>query len=373
MMVKRVFFMKNMYRRNFINRLSRAVSLPFLMPGVSKNHMGSKGTKEIIKPKKLKPGDTIGLVTPATFLTEDELRHAEEKMQKLGFRIYYSPNMLVRKGHLGGTDEQRAADLNYMFENDAIDGIWCGRGGYGSARILPYLNYDAIRSNPKPFIGYSDITSLHYAIHARTGLVTFHGPVAKEELNPFAERYLKEVLIEGRKKVLYKNEAEGIQPRPVDIVEEGVQEPEINRHVPETIIPGVAEGLLVGGNLSLVTAIAGTNFDIDMRGKLVFLEDVGEIPPRIDRMLTQLLLTEDKLPAAAGVVLGVFADCEPKDPQKSLSLREVLYDRLSSLGVPVLYGLSFGHIKRNMMIPFGVQARLDASDQTLTLLEKAVL
>lgn len=364
--------MKSMYRRKFINRLSRAASLPFLMPGVPENHMDSKSPKKIIKPKKLELGDTIGLVTPATFLTEDELRHAEEKMQRLGFRAYYSSNMLVRKGHLGGTDEQRAADLNYMFENDDIDGIWCGRGGYGSARILPYLNYDAIQNNPKPFIGYSDITSLHYGIHARTGLVTFHGPVAKEELNSFSERYLREVLIEGKQRVLYKNEEEEMQPRPVDIVEEGIQEPEVNRHVPETIVPGVAEGLLVGGNLSLVTAIAGTSFDIDMRGKIVFLEDVGEIPPRIDRMITQLLLVKDKLPAAAGVVLGVFADCEPKDPQKSLSLREVLYDRLSSLGVPVLYGLSFGHIKRNMMIPFGIEARLDASEQTLTLLEKAV-
>lgn len=359
-----------MYRRKFIKQMGEASALPFLIPNIlkSKPHVD----KSIIKPKRLQPGDTIGLVTPATFLTEEELRHAEAKMKALGLKVYYSSNMLVRKGHLGGTDEQRATDLTDMFANDEIDGIWCGRGGYGSARILPYLNYDIIRSNPKPFIGYSDITSLHYGIHARTGLVTFHGPVAKEELNPFANHYLQQVLMEGNTGLVYNKGVEPIEPvKPVTIEE--MEEPEINQKVPETIIPGIAEGTLVGGNLSLVTAISGTSYDIDMRGKLIFLEDVGEIPARIDRMLTQLLLTEDKLPAAAGVILGTFADCEPKDPDKSLSLREVLYDRLSLLKVPVIYGLSFGHIKRNMMLPFGIQARLDASEQTITLLESAVL
>lgn len=363
-----------MHRRKFVNHLSGAATLPFLVPNILNSKIHFNKTEAIIKPKRLQPGDTIGLVTPATFLTEEELRHAEEKMKELGFKVYYSSNMLVRKGHLGGTDEQRATDLNDMFASDEVDGIWCGRGGYGSARILPYLNYDVIRSNPKPFIGYSDITSLHYGIHARTGLVTFHGPVAKEALNPFTNHYLQQVLIEGKAGFVYNKGVEPIEPvKPITIVKEETEEAEINQQIPETIIPGIAEGTLVGGNLSLIAAISGTSYDIDMRGKLVFLEDVGEIPARIDRMLTQLLLTEDKLPAAAGVILGVFADCEPKDPDKSLSLREVLYDRLSSLKVPVLYGLSFGHIKRNMTLPVGIPARLDASEQTVTLLESAVL
>lgn len=363
-----------MHRRKFINQLSGAAALPLTVPNILDSTAHSNKIKAIIKPKRLQPGDTIGLVTPATFLTEEELRQAEDKMKELGFKVFYSPNMLVRKGHLAGTDEQRAADLNVMFANDAIDGIWCGRGGYGSARILPYLNYDMIRSSPKPFIGYSDITSLHYGIHARTGLVTFHGPVAKEKLNPFASHYLHQVLIEGKADIVYNKGMEPIAPiAPTTIVEEGNKEPELNQQIPETIIPGIAEGTLVGGNLSLVTAISGTAYDIDMKGKLVFLEDVGEIPARIDRMLTQLLLTENKLPAAAGVILGTFADCEPKDPDKSLSLREIIYDRLSSLKVPVLYGLPFGHIERNMMIPFGIPARLDTSEQALTLLESPVL
>lgn len=362
-----------MQRRTFIHQLSGAASLPLIVPTLlkpAKHH-----NQPVIKPKKLQSGDTIGLVTPATFITEEELRHAEEKIHTLGFKIYYSPNMLVRKGYLGGTDTQRAADLNQMFANESIDAIWCGRGGYGSARILPYLDYELIRSNPKPFIGYSDITSLHYGIHAKTGLITFHGPVAKEALNPFTRRYFNEVLVAGKSSVVFENEIEAVepvQPQPAEIKPEPI-EGIVTTPLPlETIVPGEAEGVLIGGNLSLVSAIAGTAYDIDMRGKIVFLEDVGEIPARLDRMLTQLLLTEDKLPAAAGVVLGTFADCEPDDLSKSLSLSELIHDRLSALDVPVLSGLSFGHIKKNFFLPFGVNVKLDTQRQTLTMLEKAV-
>ncbi len=362
-----------MQRRTFIHHLSGA-ALPLVVPVI---HKPAKYVKAlpVIKPKALKPGDTIGLATPATFITEEELQHAEKKIRALGFKTYYSPNMLVRKGYLGGTDAQRAADLNQMFANEHVDAIWCGRGGYGSARILPYLDYDLIRNNPKPFIGYSDITSLHYGIHARTGLITFHGPVAKEDLNPFTKRYFDEVLVAGKSSVVFENETENIAPippQPADVAPKAAEEA---NHTPlplETIVPGTAEGVLIGGNLSLVSAIAGTAYDIDMRDKIVFLEDVGEIPARLDRMLTQLLLTEDKLPAAAGVVLGTFADCEPDDLSKSLSLHELLHDRLSSLKVPVLSGLSFGHIKKNFFLPFGIRVKLDTQQQTLTLQEKAV-
>lgn len=313
-------------------------------------------------------------MTPATFLTEEELHQAEEKIRALGFKVYYSPNMLVRRGYLGGTDAQRADDLHHMFAQESVDAIWCGRGGYGSARLLPYLDYDLIRHNPKPLIGYSDITSLHYGIHARTGLITFHGPVAKEALNPFTERYFRQVLMEGRSSVVLAHE-QALEPLPSQPPQGPLTsespEPALPPF-PQTIVPGTAEGVLVGGNLSLVSAVAGTAYDLDMRGKLVFLEDVGETPARIDRMLTQLLLSPDKLPVAAGVVLGTFTDCEPDDLSKSLSLQTLLQERLSPLGVPVLSQLSFGHIQKNFFLPFGLPARLDTQQQTLTLLEKAV-
>ena len=323
------------------------------------------------KPPRLKVGDTIGLVTPATYLTETQLREAIEQFAQLGFTVRYTPNMLVRKGYLAGTDQQRADDINQFFADDSIDGIICGRGGYGSARILPYLDYDLIKNNPKVFMGYSDITAVLYALYGKANLVGFHGPMGTSDYNDFTTRYFQGVLMNPHGSLTYENpEAELVVPLTADGKEPPTPEVVIDPLV--TLAPGTAEGVLVGGNLSLITSLCGTAYDVDLRSKLVFLEEVGEAPYRIDRMLTQLLLDPDKLPAAAGVVLGVFSDCEAKDENTSLSLAQVLYDRLTGLGIPVLYGLSFGHIKQNATLPVGVRARLDADKKTLTLLEAAV-
>lgn len=324
-----------------------------------------------IIPRRLQPGDTIGLVTPATFLTEEQLRNAVQSLEKLGFKVRYSPNMLVRKGFLAGTDEQRAEDINQMFADKEIDGIMCGRGGYGSGRILPLLDYDLIRNNPKVFIGFSDITAMLYGIYGQSGLICFHGPVGTSDYTEITTEYFQKLLMDPPAQVVYDNQ--GVKPD-IDVVvnEEGV-EVEVES-LPQliTLSPGVAEGELIGGNLSLISMLSGTDYDLDMRDKIVFIEDVGEAPYRIDRMLTQLLLAEDKLPAAAGVLLGVFSGCEADDLERSLSLAQVLQDRLAGLGIPVLYGLSFGHISQNMTLPFGVRARLDADDKKLTLLETTV-
>ena len=323
------------------------------------------------KPPRLKSGDTIGLVTPATYLTEAQLRTAIAHFAQLGFTVRYTPNMLVRKGYLAGTDQQRADDINRFFADDSIDGIICGRGGYGSARILPYLDYDLIKSHPKVFMGYSDITAVLYALYGKANLVGFHGPMGTSDYNSFTTRYFQEVLMNPRGSLTYENpEAELVVPLTADGREPATPTVVVDPLV--TLAPGTAEGVLVGGNLSLVTSLCGTAYDVDLRGKLVFLEEVGEAPYRVDRMLTQLLLDPDKLPAAAGVVLGVFSDCEAEDENTSLSLAQVLYDRLAGLGIPVLYGLLFGHIKQNATLPVGVRARLDADKKTLTLLEPAV-
>ncbi len=323
------------------------------------------------KPPRLKAGDTIGLVTPATYLTEEQLRDAIENFAKLGFKVRYSPNMLVRKGYLAGTDQQRADDINQFFADDTIDGIICGRGGYGSGRILPYLDYDLIKSHPKVFMGYSDITAVLYALYGKANLVGFHGPMGTSDYNDFTTRYFQEVLMNPRGSLTYENPvADLVEPLSADGQEPATPAVVVDPLI--TLAPGTAEGVLVGGNLSLVTSLCGTAYDVDLRDKLVFIEEVGEAPYRIDRMLTQLLLDPDKLPAAAGVVLGVFSDCEADDESTSLSLAQVLYDRLAGLGIPVLYGLSFGHIKQNATLPVGVRARLDANKKTLTLLETAV-
>jgi muramoyltetrapeptide carboxypeptidase len=283
--------------------------------------------------------------------------------------------MGVRKGYLGGTDQQRAEDLNAMFADENIKGIFCGRGGYGSGRILPYLNYDLIRSNPKVFIGFSDITALLYGIFGKTGLVCFHGPMGGSEYNDYTTKNLKTVVMEPPVPPLtnaLRNDTAQI-PNTVAGYLEIMKENKILPEEVQTISQGTAEGILVGGNLSLMSALNCTAYDLDFRDKLVFLEEVGEAPYRIDRMLTQLLQTEGKLRSAAGIVLGRFNDCEAEDLDRSLSLYETLHDRLSGLGIPVLYGLSFGHINKNLTIPFGIKAKLDTEAQTLTLLEAGVL
>ena len=356
-----------MHRRKFLGSLASTTLLTTL-PAT-----GRPSSPEMIKPARWRAGDTIGLVTPATYLTEEQLRKAIETLATLGFNVRYSPNMLVRKGYLGGTDQQRADDINQFFADESVDGIMCGRGGYGSGRILPYLDYEVIKNNPKIFVGYSDITAMLYAIYKNTGLVCFHGPMGTSDYNGFTRRYFEELLINPSNTLTYQNPtAEPVVPLSADGGEMGSDADVAVADPLVTIAPGTAEGVLVGGNLSLVTSLCGTAYDVDMRDKLVFLEEVGEAPYRIDRMLTQLLLDPTKLPAAAGVVLGVFSDCEAEDESTSLSLGQVLYDRLAGLGIPVLYGLSFGHIKQNLTLPVGVRARLDADQKTLTLLESAV-
>jgi muramoyltetrapeptide carboxypeptidase len=357
-----------MYRREFISGLAAATSV---IPLSHAAHAISRTVDKAVKPPRLRAGDTIGLVTPATYLTEAQLRGAIDHFAELGLSVRYTPNMLVRKGYLAGTDRQRADDINQFFADDTIDGIICGRGGYGSARILPYLNYDLIKSHPKVFMGYSDITAMLYALYGQANLIGFHGPMGTSDYNDYTTRYFREVLINPNSSLTYENPvAEAVVPLSAD-----GQEPATPTAVTDplvTLAPGTAEGVLVGGNLSLITSLCGTAYDVDLRDKLVFIEEVGEAPYRIDRMLTQLLLDPSKLPAAAGVVLGVFSDCEAKDESTSLSLAQVLHDRLAGLGIPVLYGLSFGHIKQNATVPFGVRARLDADKKTLTLLEAAV-
>lgn len=359
--------MTTMHRRKFLGGLASATLLTAVPASSQPPAPG------VTKPARLQAGDTLGLVTPATYLTEEQLREAIEALAQLGFKVRYTSNMLVRKGYLGGTDQQRADDINQFFADASISGIFCGRGGYGSARILPYLDYEVIKSNPKVFMGYSDITAMLYAIYKKAGLVCFHGPMGTSDYNAFTTQYVKDVLINPHPTLTYERPVLApVTPLPADDGKRdtGTDEASVNSII--TVVPGTAEGVLVGGNLSLVTSLCGTAYDLDMRDKLVFLEEVGEEPYRIDRMLTQLLLDPTKLPAAAGVVLGVFSDCEAPDEHRSLSLGQVLYDRLAELNIPILYGLSFGHIKHNLTLPVGIRARLDANQKTLTLLEAAV-
>ena len=356
-----------MHRSQFFRNTTAASLGSFLISSSS-----VIGTPTTLKPNRLKPGDTIGLITPSRYLTEEKLRESVENLAKLGFRVKYTDNMLVKKGYLGGTDQQRADDINQMFADESVAGIMCAAGGYGTTRLLPYLDYDLIRNNPKVLIGYSDITGLLYGLHSQTGLICFHGPMGTSDYNDYTTQYFQQLLMEPQNSLTYQNPENISEEELVPLYLQDEEDTTISTAELITLSPGVAEGTLVGGNLTLVSSMCGTSYDIDMRDKIVFLEDVGEAPYRIDRMLTQLLLDPNKLPAAKGVVLGLFTDCETDDEDKSFSLAHVLYDRLASLGIPVLYGLMFGHIKRNATIPVGIQAQLDADKKKLTLLEGAV-
>jgi len=346
-----------MNRKKFIKNISSAVaisSLPFV------NFGKPSSTPNKIKPPRLKKGDTLGLVTPGSYITEEELEDSIKSLEGLGFRVAYSKNILDRNGYFSSLDNERAAEFNKMFERKDVKGIVCARGGYGCSRILPLLDYDLIKSNPKVLTGYSDITALLCGIFVKTDLVCFHGPVGISSFNEFSVKYFDDILIHPKEKLTLFSEYD----------EEDWEGKNIT-----PIKSGKAEGELIGGNLSVVVSLIGTEFDIDTSGKIIFLEDIGEEPYRIDRMLTQLIQA-GKFEKAAGVALGVFKDCESKKENpsfdSSFSLMEVLFDRLSNLNIPVIYGLSFGHIKNKFTLPLGVNAELDVDNQTLTLLETAV-
>lgn len=306
-----------------------------------------------IKPKCLRPGDTIGVIAPAS-PGELELSMAGVRwLKEQGFQVQLGRTVEQDQGYLAGSDADRAADINAMFSSPEIDGVFCLRGGYGTMRLLDLVDYDCIRTHPKVFIGYSDITALHISIGQRTGLVTFHGPMVASDMG----KGLSEYTWDSFYRAMTVSEPLGAVNNPL------LSQP------PVFIASGRAQGYLTGGNLSLVVSTLGTPYEINTCGKVLFLEEVGEAPYRIDRMLTQLLLA-GKLQEAAGIVIAVCADCDNDDPS-SFTLEEVLRDRLGGLNKPVLYNLYFGHTADKVTLPMGVMAVLDDEIGGLFITEAA--
>jgi muramoyltetrapeptide carboxypeptidase len=314
-------------------------------------------SRTLVKPKRLQPGDTVGMVLPASMSFEVEnVDRGREQLEALGFKVKVGANARARNAYLAGTDRQRADDINAMFADTEVDGISCFTGGWGTPRLLPYLDYEMIRKNPKVIIGFSDVTGLINAIHKRTGLVTFHGPMADSRYEPYT--------LANFRRVVMTAEPIGVLANPPKKEEELTDRE--NRMV--TLHGGTATGPLIGGNLSLVAATMGTPYEIDTTGAILFLEDTHEELYRIDRMLTQLWLG-GKLDRIAGFVFGRCTDCPIKGP--SFSLGELLRERFSH--VPALWNLSFGHIEKKLTLPIGIPATLDADAMTLTIAESAVL
>jgi muramoyltetrapeptide carboxypeptidase len=316
-------------------------------------------TRKIIKPKRLKVGDTVGIIAPSSGISDAELAKALQNMTDLGFKTKVGKYVKEVNGFIAGTDRQRLEDLHWAFSDKEIDAVWCIRGGYGATRFLPAIDFNLIRRNPKIFIGYSDITALHTAIHQNTGLVTFHGPVATSTYSDYAKKHVTNTLMNPS--APYK-----IELSPDNIAKES------KLFKTEVITKGKVRGGIIGGNLSLLTAMAGTPFALkNTKGKILFTEDVGEKPYRLDRMFVQLKQSVN-LKELAGIALGVFEDCNPPD-DKSQTVLDVARDHLGDLGIPVIYGLSFGHIRDQFTLPVGIKAELDTENRAMTFLEAGVI
>jgi muramoyltetrapeptide carboxypeptidase len=321
-------------------------------------------SRSLIKPKALQKGDVVGLISPATFVSNPEtLMLAERALRHFGLEPRMGRNVRKKEGYTGGSVADRVADLHEMFRDPAIKGVFCLRGGFGSAHLLDAIDYGLIAKNPKVFLGYSDITAMHLAIHRKTGMVTFHGPVALSRFSSFTQENFRKAVFEPKPIGSLTNPPDNDAFRP--------------SHLLRTVRPGTARGPLVGGNLTLLSTTLGTPYEVDTRGKIFFIEDVDEQPYSIDRMLTHLRLA-GKLDAAAGIVFGECADCRPRDykpsfTESNFSLPEVVDRILGNLKVPVLSGLTIGHTDDQLTLPLGVNATLDAGKGTLTLDEAATV
>ncbi len=342
-----------MNRRQFLGSTALAAAVVPLFGAGSSAAAAPRG--KTLLPVPLNPGDTIGLVSPSS-ATDDSfsLQLAGEVMEALGLKVKPGAHYGNRYGYLAGTDAERASDLNAMFADRSIKAVICLRGGWGAARLLPLLDYAAIRRNPKVLLGYSDITALHCAIQAKTGLVTFHGTMGSGSWNSFNVDQFKRMFFD-RELMVFNNK--------LDAGDELV--PRRNRTV--TITGGQARGELVGGNLTVLSALAGSSYLPDFSGKILFLEDVGEAPYRIDRMLTTLKLM-GALDKIAGFVFGECTDCNPGDGYGSLTLEQILDDHIKPLKIPAYRGAMIGHIREQFILPVGGEMELDADAGTLRML-----
>lgn len=306
-----------------------------------------------LKPQALKPGDTIAISSPAGAVWDAaQVETFSNILKGFGFKVVLGKTLSEKYGYFAGTDELRAGELNSLFADKSIKGIFCMKGGWGCARLLDKLDFELIKRNPKILIGFSDITTLLVAITAKTGLVTFHGPVGNSGWNAWTSSVFKSVVMNHDGLPLFSNPS--------------TEEPFV------TIHPGKARGELIGGNLTVIASLMGTMYLPDWKGKILFLEEVKEEPYSIDRLLTQLKLC-GVLDAISGFVFGRCAKCLAEEPQKAFTFQEVLSQHLKPLGNPAFYGAMIGHIENKLTVPLGIQAEIDADRGSIQLLEAAVV
>lgn len=298
--------------------------------------------EKMTKPRRLQPGDTIGIVAPASPFKRDALEQGIAALHALGYDTKLAEGLFASQGYLAGDDSLRASQLQDMFTDDDVQAVMCARGGYGALRILSRLDFALIGSQSKAFIGFSDISALHQAFLLKAGSTTFHGPavctLAKSD--EMTRSALHQALSDSR---------------PIHIMAQR----------PRTILPGVAQGIVVGGNLTTLCHLAGTPFATGYKDCILVLEDRGEATYRIDRMLTQMMLA-GCFDGLAGLVLGSFRDCGPDSDIDAL-----VHDLFGELKIPIMAGVAVGHEDTNLTLPMGIPARLNADKGDLTYLEVA--
>jgi muramoyltetrapeptide carboxypeptidase len=349
-------------RRTFGTLVAAALLLPYPASAAKpRPHRPVHPMKrKLIKPPRLRQGDLVGLIAPGGHTSDAAIEQAVGNIEALGFRVKQGANLRAVHGNYAGSVQQRIDDLHAMFADREVKAIWCIRGGSGCISLLSSIDYALIRANPTILLGYSDITALHLAIHRHAGLVTFHGPVASSGQSEYSTTHMLAVLTDPQPSYTI--------PMALENSRRAIEEPQ---YAMRTVHPGVATGPLMGGNLSLVSALAGTPYAADYRNSILFIEEINEAPYRLDRWLTQLDLSGG-LSKAAAVMIGICEHCGPGDNELSLTLDETLDIHLQPLAIPAVTGYSFGHIRNQFTIPVGVMARLDTERQTVTLLEPAV-
>lgn len=307
----------------------------------------------MIYPRKLNKGDTIGIIAPSSpyrALCKESLNYELDNIKKTIENFGYKVKMgrtcyLSYKGYLAGTDEDRVKDIEIMFEDKTIDAILCLKGGYGTPRILDKINYDIIKNNPKIFIGYSDITALHIAFNQICNLVTFHGIMAATVSNwdEFTYNSFMDIL-DMKENLELKN------PEDEELY---------------TLVKGSANGIIIGGNLSLIASTIGTSYEINVKDKILFIEEIGESIYKIDRMLTQLELA-GKFNDCKGIIFGDFEDCN-KEREEDYDLYDLLLNKIKKYNKPCIYNLQSGHCKPMISMPLGVNCELDATNKKIIL------
>lgn len=307
----------------------------------------------MIKAPRLRTGDTIGLIAPSSPTKDKYIKQGVKKLREMGFQVKIGKTAYSKLGYLAGPDELRADELNSFFKDKNIDGIICLRGGYGSPRILNLLDYDMIRENPKVFVGYSDITALHIALNQLADLVTFHGPMLASDISGDFSEFSRNSLLNAIFNREFKSEIENS-----------------SREI-KSIKPGLAEGPIIGGNLSLIVSSLGTPYEIDTRGKILLIEEIGEATYRIDRMLNQLILS-NKFQDAKGIIFGDFNNCLPEE-DGDFTVEELIEDMIKPLNKPTITGLEIGHCEPAITLPLGLNTRLDAGEGAISILEESTI